>query len=159
GAGEEVEFSQIVRPLVRMVEEGLLSDDRPVHFVVEGDAGELRAEVATPLAVVLTELLQNAVQHAFPTDVTAPAGTGAQPGIGEGRVIVSLHNDGTRLLVQVRDNGVGLPPGFSIDALDGSSLGLMIVRTLVVSELRGSIAMTNDAGAVIELRVPVDLIG
>lgn len=159
GAGEEVEFGQIVRPLVRMVEEGLLSDDRPVRFVVEGDAGELRAEVATPLAVVLTELLQNAVQHAFPAATESLDRVETGPRQGQGRVVVSLHNDGTTLAVSVRDNGVGLPPGFSIDALDGSSLGLMIVRTLVVSELQGSIDITNDGGAVIELRVPVDLIG
>src|SRR5436853_1239576 len=67
-SGEEVEFNEIVRPLARMVEEGLLSPDHPVRITVDGDAGELRAEVATPLAVVLTDLLQNAVQHAFPED-------------------------------------------------------------------------------------------
>ena len=70
GASQEVEFDQIVRPLVRMVEEGMGSEERPVRLEVQGDAGELRAEIATPLAVVLTELLQNAVQHGFPTDDT-----------------------------------------------------------------------------------------
>ena len=41
-------------------------DERAVRFEVEGDAGELPGEVATPLAVVLNELMQNAVDHAFP---------------------------------------------------------------------------------------------
>jgi two-component sensor histidine kinase len=44
-SGDEVEFNAIVRPLARMVEEGLLSPEHPVRITVEGDAGELRAEV------------------------------------------------------------------------------------------------------------------
>ena len=141
GTGQEVDFAQIVRPLVRMVEEGLLSDEGQVRFVVQGDPGELRAEVATPLAVVLTELLQNAVQHGFPDEL-----------LEDGRVVVSMANDGTELVLRVQDNGVGLPEGFD---LDHSSLGLTIVRTLVTIDLRGSIAMRTDGGTAVELRVPV----
>src|SRR2546422_4130374 len=65
-AGNTVPFGEIIRPLVRVVEDGLVSPDRRVRFRVEGDPGDLPAEVATPLAVVLTELLQNAVEHGFP---------------------------------------------------------------------------------------------
>ena len=141
GTGQEVDFAQIVRPLVRMVEEGLLSDEGRVRFMVQGDPGELRAEVATPLAVVLTELLQNAVQHGFPDE---PA--------EEGRVVVSMCNDGTELVLRVQDNGVGLPPDFDVE---DSSLGLTIVRSLVTIDLRGSISMRTDGGTAVELRVPV----
>ena len=83
-----------------MVEEGLQSPDRPVRFKVEGDAGDLPASVATPLAVVLTELLQNAVDHAF---------ADGRPRHGLGR---RLANDGSELEVRVTDDGVGLPDGF-----------------------------------------------
>src|SRR5262249_28027646 len=139
--GEEVAFDEIVRPLVRMVEEGLLSPDRDIRVEVDGEAGELPAVVATPLAVVLTELIQNTVDHAFPEDRV------------DGRVRVHLGNDGQVLLVRVADDGVGLPPGFSLDRSDG--LGLTIVRVLATSELGGKIDMYNDGGAVVELRVPV----
>ena len=140
-AAQDVDFGDILRPLVRMVEEGLLSEERPVRLVVEGEAGELRAEVATPLAVVLTELLQNAVQHAFPDGHPAT-----------GNVVVSLANDGTELAVLVRDDGVGLPRHF---AVEGSTLGLTIVRTLVTTELGGTITMSTDGGTLVDLRIPV----
>ncbi|MFM9122835.1 MAG: sensor histidine kinase, partial [Actinomycetota bacterium] len=65
-AGEDISFIEIVRPLLRLVEEGLQSTDRPVGFRVVGDAGRLPATVATPLSVVILELLQNAVDHGFP---------------------------------------------------------------------------------------------
>ena len=146
GASQEVDFGGIVRELVRMVGEGIISDEHPVHLVVEGDPGEVRAEVATPLAVVLTELLQNAVEHAYPRDVFADRGEPA-------RVLITLANDGTQLLVRVADNGVGLGPDF---ALDGSTLGLTIVRALVTTDLDGTIAMESDGGTVVEVRVPVE---
>src|SRR5689334_22385351 len=64
-AGDDIAFVEILHPLARMAEESLQSPDRPVHFRVEGDGGKLPATIATPLAVVLTELFQNAVDHAF----------------------------------------------------------------------------------------------
>ncbi|HTJ74772.1 MAG TPA: sensor histidine kinase [Acidimicrobiales bacterium] len=146
GASQEVDFGDIVRQLVRMVGEGILSDDHPVRLAVEGDPGELRAEVATPLAVVLTELLQNAVEHGFPRD---RVGRRAE----EALVRVTLANDGSELLVRVADNGVGLPPGF---VLDNSNLGLTIVRALVTTDLNGTIAMDSDGGTIVEIRVPVE---
>jgi len=57
------------------------------------------------------------------------------------------------LLVEVRDNGAGLPDGFSIDETD--SLGLSIVRDLVRTQLGGTITMYTDDGTVIDLAVPV----
>jgi two-component sensor histidine kinase len=143
-SGEEVEFNEIVRPLVRMVEEGLQSPEHPVHITVEGDAGQLRAEVATPLAVVLTELLQNAVQHAFPDDVELQ---------DPPRVRVTIEHEPGELVVRVRDNGVGFHEGFAVD--ETTSLGLTIVRALISTELEGTIEMYTDAGACIDLRIPV----
>jgi two-component sensor histidine kinase len=144
GAGEELEFGEILRQLTRMAEEGLTAPERAVQFTVDGDAGELRAEVATPLALVVSELLQNAVEHAFPDD---------HPG---GHVHIALENDGVELCVHVEDDGVGLPPGFSLES--NRSLGLTIVAALVDSEMSGVISMEsrpNGKGTVVELRIPV----
>ncbi len=150
-AGEDVPFIEILRPLVRMVEEAVVSPDRHIAFTVEGDAGTLMAAIVTPLAVVLTELLQNAVDHAFPDHPDRPAGQG-------NTVRVELVNDGQELIVRVVDNGVGLSAGFSIDKAQG--LGLTIVRALVTSDLHGTIDMyrprDDSPGTVVELRLPTD---
>lgn len=144
-AGEDVPFVDILRPLMRMVEEGLLSPDRRITFEVTGDAGILPVAVATPMAVVLTELLQNAVDHAFPV------------GSGGGRVRVNLHSDRDAASIEVIDDGVGLPPDFDLDSATG--LGLSIVRALVVSDLGGTLRAVPPAdgsrGSVIELTVPL----
>src|SRR4051812_799658 len=144
-AGEQVDFDDIVPQLVRMAQDALLPD-RNVEFRVEGDSGEMPAEIATPLAVVLTELLQNAVEHAFP-DVGEASDDSVD--LSSLHVIVELSNDGRELGVRVTDNGVGLPPGFSIEST--KSLGLSIVRDLVRTQLGGSIAMHADGGTTVEL--------
>ena len=133
--GDDVPFTEIVRPLVRMVEEGLSSPDRPVKFTVNGDAGILSADSATPLAVVITELLQNAVDHAF-------AGIDLQD--FSAVVEVDLENTDGRFRISVTDNGIGIPQGFSID--DSTGLGLSIVRTLVTTELGGTIGFSRGNG-------------
>jgi len=161
--GEDVAFVEIVRPLLRLVEESLQSPDRPVRFVVHGDGGRLPATIATPLSVVLTELLQNAVDHGFEEGLS-----------GGGNVAVHLaqlrddETDAVTLRIRVLDNGAGLAPDFDIAKATG--LGLSIVRTLVTTELGGSISMrgataedyrdadiTSDGGVgtLIELSVPL----
>ncbi|HSL56979.1 MAG TPA: sensor histidine kinase [Acidimicrobiales bacterium] len=135
-AEDEVPFAEILRPIVRMVEESMVSPDRPIYFRVDGDAGKLPSTVATPLAVVLNELLQNAVDHAYPTDAGLPGG----------HVRVELENVDERLRIVVTDDGIGLPADFVAETSGG--LGLTIVRTLVESELGGRISMrtVRDAG-------------
>ena len=161
--GEDVAFIEIVRPLLRLVEESLQSPDRPVRFVVHGDGGRLPATVATPLSVVLTELLQNAVDHGFKEGLS-----------GGGNVAVHLsqvrddESGGVTLRIRVLDNGAGLAPDF--DIANATGLGLSIVRTLVTTELGGSISMRGataedyrdadidaegGSGTLIELSVPL----
>jgi two-component sensor histidine kinase len=120
---ERVEFDGIVDGLLGMVREVAAPESRVV-LRREGSFGELPAEVATPLVMVLTELMQNAVEHAFADRRM-------------GTVVVRVARTGRWLDVTVADDGTGLPPGFDIAAK--SSLGLQIVRTLVSTELRGTI--------------------
>ena len=151
-AGDDVPFVDIVKPVVAMVADSMISPEHPIRFEVEGDGGVLPASVATPLAVVLNELLQNAVDHAYPDELDL---TGAP-----GKVRVAIQRDGRTLRLHVADDGVGLPLGFELDATTG--LGLSIVRTLVTSDLSGEIAIMRGSGdggrpgTEVALSVPVD---
>ncbi|MGH9064750.1 MAG: ATP-binding protein, partial [Acidimicrobiales bacterium] len=84
----------------------------------------------------------------------APPARGGPAAEGRsGLVELDLDREGGELVVRVRDNGHGLPEGFSIEAT--RSLGLSIVRLLVTEQLQGTIAMSDGAGTVVELRLPV----
>ena len=185
-ASDQVDFDDIVPSLLRMAED-LMAPEAHFRIGHDGEAGELPASVATPLAVILTELLQNAAEHAFPCAPGSPGsgsgwgsgswGSGSGSGWGSGsgssevgsgmavsglgsgfcgdeslRVHVSLRRADGELLVQVRDNGRGLPEGFSIEAT--TSLGLSIVRDLVRSQLGGRISMRTDGGTIVDVTVP-----
>jgi two-component sensor histidine kinase len=135
---ETVEFDEVADRLRVMVTE-VSSPDAPVETRRDGSFGTISAEVATPLAMVLTEVLQNAVEHGFRE--------------GPGALVVSVRRWGERLLVRVDDDGVGLPVGF--DPAASTSLGLSIVRTLVESELGGRLEMGPRPGG--GTRVLLDL--
>ncbi|MFF7030045.1 sensor histidine kinase [Streptomyces albidoflavus] len=140
---ERVEFDEIADRVLAMVAE--ISPGR-VEGRRSGRFGILDAEVATPLSMVLTEVLQNALEHGF------------RPG-DTGEVEVSAVRGGTRkdarLLITVQDNGVGLPEGF--DAHTAGNLGLQIVRTLVEGELGGTFDMNSapEGGTRVLLDIPV----
>jgi two-component sensor histidine kinase len=140
---EAVEFDAIVDRVAAAAVEVAAAETR-VHLRRASSFGVLPAEIATPLAMVLNELLLNAVEHGF-------------PGGGEvdAEVVISAHRFRRQLHVSVADNGRGLPEGFDLDTAD--RLGLQIVRTLARGELRGTIEMRTRAGGGTEAVVVVPL--
>jgi two-component sensor histidine kinase len=159
-ATEQVPFDEIIPALVDMIRE-TNTISFPVTIEVIGSLGDVAAEVATPLAVAVAELLQNAMEHAFPepmakqadlaADVPADTARGEAP--APAHVELALSGKADALELVVRDNGSGLPEGFDIDKT--RSLGLSIVRDLIRSQLSGTIKMETDGGTIVRLDIPV----
>lgn len=137
---ETVAFDEVGDRVVAMVRD--LAEGSRVRFARAGRFGALPAHVATPLAMVLTELLQNALEHGFPDDRS-------------GSVEIRVVREDAGLTVRVADDGAGLPAGFALGKSD--RLGLQIVRTLVTGELGGQIALRPAAhgGTEAVVTVPV----
>jgi two-component sensor histidine kinase len=142
---EEVEFDGVVDRIAAAAVE-VASPESKVHLRRASSFGVLSAEVATPLAMVLNELLLNAVEHGFPV---------REDGDEMGEVVISAHRFRRQLHVSVADNGKGLPDDFVLDSAD--RLGLQIVRALAQGELRGSIEMRPRAGGGTEAVLVVPL--
>ncbi|WP_345650132.1 PAS domain-containing sensor histidine kinase [Streptomyces tremellae] len=153
---ERVEFDEIADRVLAMV--GELSPAGAVTCRRSGGFGILDADVATPLAMVLTEVLQNALEHAFgPGErgrVEVKAVRGEAPA-GAGRGAREEEQPEGRLLITVQDDGRGLPEGF--DPKRAGNLGLQIVRTLVEGELGGGFDMlpAPGGGTRVVLDIPV----
>ena len=130
--GDVVRFDEIVQPLVRVVRgDRRRRPTRDLGSRSRATPAMLPGEVATPLAVVLNELMQNAVDHAFPRSRRPRR---------RGHVAVQLaRDDGRASWSTWSTTASGLPPGFTIE--QSSGLGLSIVQTLVTSELGGSIEL------------------
>ena len=121
----DLPFDAIVDRLLGMLGDVAGSQDG-VTLRRVGSFGEVPVERASALVLVLTELVQNAVEHAF-------------GGVGSGTVEVAARRSRGQLTVTVTDDGRGLPTDFDDSASE--RLGLQIVRTLVSAELRGQLRL------------------
>lgn len=137
---DAVEFDEVADRVVAMVSD--LSPDVVVERT--GQFGVLPGSIASSLALVVAELLQNAFEHGLQDR-------------GHGRITVTTERRGRRLQVCVIDDGAGLPAGFDPDR--DAKLGLQIVQTLVRDDLKGSLSWEpGESGvgttATIDLVVP-----
>ncbi|WP_457208343.1 sensor histidine kinase, partial [Nocardioides sp. P5_C9_2] len=141
---EHVDFDEVADRLGRMVTDVSVVRGA-VRVVRRGSFGVLASETATPLAMVITETLQNAVEHGYPEqDVTA-----------KGTVELAVRAERGRLTLTITDDGLGLPDGFDLST--STSLGLSIVRTLVESELGGTLEMGAAEGSGTRVRITLPL--
>lgn len=115
---EVVDFDELFIPVLRMASDVAVTE-APVRTTFEGSFGRVRAEQATPLAIVMNEVISNAIEH------------GVSAG---GEIRVSVEREDKRLHIEVYDDGVGIG-----EDGPGSGLGTQIVRTMVASELNGRI--------------------
>jgi two-component sensor histidine kinase len=139
--GEQVDFDEIADRVVALVRDLApayeTEDQRVPELRRVGSWGALPGDLATPLAMIASELLHNAVEHAQATAVTLVLARGDRD-----------------LLLTVRDDGRGLPDEF--DAAD-TGLGLSIVQSLATGDLHGTCAIerAEDGGTQARIGVPL----
>jgi len=139
GLNQSVDFDAVFDRVLLLIAEIATGHTTTVHPKSTGSFGILPSEYATPLALALTELVTNAVEHGL-------------AGRAEGEVeIIAKRNDEV-LSVKVRDNGVGLAEGKV-----GSGLGTQIVRTLIQGELGGAIDWHTMMGSGTEVTIEIPL--
>jgi two-component sensor histidine kinase len=142
---EEVNLDEVVDRILPIMNDVATPDvsDTPIRVSRVGELGVLDADRATALIMVITELVQNAIEHAFDKSTE------------RGCVTIRAERSARWLDVVVHDDGRGLPEGFSLEKSD--RLGLQIVRTLVSAELDGSLGMheVDTGGTDVVLRVPI----
>lgn len=138
-ADATVAFDQVLDNLI-MHAADLSPRVSQINIKRTGSLGEIEPRIATPLALIVTELIHNALEHGL-----------AEKG---SELEISCERHETSARVTARDNGSGLPANF--DLLTSSNLGLQIVRTLVENELRGKIELTSgELGTMAVLEFPL----
>lgn len=131
-----VDLKEVLQRLAHMTMASLTTPHRPVTITIAGETVMLPGRAATNLALVVNELVQNALDHAF-------------PGRETGRITITLGQAPDTLVLVVRDDGVGLPAGYR------PGLGTEIVTTLTHDELQGELAyLPAPAGTTVHIRIP-----
>ena len=133
-AFDEVLTSLVTHALELSPRMGQLSIERKGHL------GSLESRIATPLSLVVTELMHNALEHGLHESGT--------------RLTIELQRYSNEGLITISDDGVGLPEGFDLST--SANLGLQIVRTLIVNELKGELKLESTTqGTQAKLRFPL----
>ena len=139
GLSQNVDFDVVLERVLMLVAEVASAGSAVVKPTTSGSVGILPSEYATPLALVLTELVTNAVEHGL-------------KGKADGQVGIGSHRQDDFLRISVTDNGGGLK-----DGKVGDGLGTQIVRTLVDGELGGSIQWHRQDSGGTEVRIHIPL--
>lgn len=131
-----VNVKAVLERIARTTMTGMGRPDQDIAIAVHGDNLQLPSRAATALSVVVNELVQNSLEHAF-------------IGRDKGRIDISLARTPDALMILVRDDGIGLPDDLK------HSLGLEIAETLVGEDLQGEIQFNRlEAGAEVCIRLP-----
>lgn len=136
-----IDVGKVAKSIYQALVSSMLNSD----FVLETDFATdnvlLPSEKATSIALILNELLQNAIEHAF-------------AGRTNGKLTVRFNDSGSCYELLIADNGVGLPPDFSWQ--QSSSLGLKIIKTMAEADLKGSFALVPlaDGGVQASVIIP-----
>jgi two-component sensor histidine kinase len=139
-----INIKDVSNRIVTIMRQEMLGPDQKIRFELEGPPIYLPARQATACALVINELLQNAVEHGFEEGSV-------------GNVRLTLQDEGDTVIVRVQDNGTGFPDNFSIE--NAESLGLQIVQILVQEDLKGTIEMRNGDGAEAIITFPKAIFG
>jgi two-component sensor histidine kinase len=137
GFSDEVNFDEVFESSMRLVGE-LATASAEIKLRIDGKFGQLDSELATPLAVALTDIVTNASRH----------------GLGNlgGRIMITAKHTPKQLAIDVEDNGVGIQK----DSI-GTGLGTQIIKTLIEGELRGKISWFSpkEGGTRVSISIPL----
>ena len=137
---EFINVAEVARNVFDLVIQSMLEPGFDIEKVFDAQPVVLPSEKASSLALVVNELVQNAIEHGF---------VGRQSGlIG---LNLSVSSDGFYRL-EIFDNGIGLPPDF--DRAKTKSLGIQIVKTLVETDLGGSFELFSSGGTHAVITIP-----
>ncbi len=143
-ASQVINIKDVSNRILTQMRQEMLGPDTKILLELEGPPIYLPARQATACALVINELVQNAMEHGFKDG-------------NVGHVQLTFQDEGDAVVVRVRDDGSGLPHDFSIENAD--SLGLQIVQTLVREDLKGTIEMRNGDGAEAIITFPKAIFG
>lgn len=130
-----VDVKDVLGRIGRETAESMTHPHKTIEILLLGESLLLPSRAATALTLVVNELVQNALEHAFPMEHT------------NGRIEISLGRSADEIIVIVRDNGAGLPNGLV------RGLGLEIAETLVTEDLNGRLKFNRPTGGGTEVSI------
>jgi PAS domain S-box-containing protein len=111
-----------------------------IQLEINADDIILPINKAIPISLIINEMLSNSLKYAFPDNRT-------------GKIEIRFRKEGDRHTLVVRDDGIGLPAGFSLNKTD--TLGLQLVSSLV-GQLLGTLSFSGDNGTEFRIEFTIE---
>jgi PAS domain S-box-containing protein len=134
----EVDMGMYLETLLGQIANSLTTR-KPVKTVIETHDVVLDIPRATPAGLIINELVTNSFKYAFPDSIDTSAVRNDPP-----TIIITLTKIDGEYLLAVKDNGVGLPPGFDITKT--KTLGLKLVNFLAKHQMSAKIEVNSATG-------------
>jgi two-component sensor histidine kinase len=127
---QTINIRDVAQRIIQETEQGVLSPDKQIDITLEASNNlYLPARQATACALVLNELVQNALEHGYVDR-------------SDGEIEISLVDNGDEIGIAVADDGEGLPADFDLEQT--GSLGLQIIKTLAHDDLQGEFTIREE---------------
>ena len=136
---EEIRVVEVTKEIIQKVTPNMLVADFQLSTEFQGPELILPSRNASNLAVIINELVLNAIEHGF-------------AGRTEGTIGLVTQETDQGYILELYDDGWGIPESFDLNAC--KSLGLQIIRTLVRDDMEGSFELFNQQGTHARLTIP-----
>jgi two-component sensor histidine kinase len=134
-----IDLKALSERILQETARGIIAPGKHIELVLDGPTVRLPAHQATPCALVINELLLNALEHGYAEQ-------------SDGKVSITLKETYDDIVIEIRDDGSGLPENFDPES-DGQ-LGMNIVRSLVEDGLEGRFELHNKEGVAAVVTFP-----
>jgi two-component sensor histidine kinase len=132
-----VSMKEYLNDLVGSIQQTFKDNATNIKADIKCDNLNLDVDTAIPLGLIINELITNCYKYAF-------------AGKNNGLIIIRLEEEQKKLILEVRDNGVGLPDGFDMN--NTKSFGMKLIQSLA-AKLEATVEAFTDNGAVFKLSV------
>lgn len=133
---KQIKVKDFIVQLTGNIKHSLTNEDSKIELTTNLVDIEIETDDTISIGLIINELITNSIKYAFPTK--------------EGLIEVNLKEVENDLVLEVKDNGIGLPENF--DPFSGKSLGFKIVKSLA-TKLKAELSVRNENGAIIEIKM------
>lgn len=132
----EIDIGNYLKDLVSHLLSAYKVNYEEIEFIINSDKINLGIDTSIPCGLIVNELVNNILKHAFPAGF-------------KGRIEINLKKLNEDIVLEVKDNGVGIPTSFDIDKSD--SLGMQLVDTLI-KQIEGTLDVDTTDGTTFTIR-------
>lgn len=134
----DISFDIYLKELVESISQTYNTEKFSIDINFDLQSVSLDLDQAIPTSLIVNEVIVNCYKHAF-------------KGYEDGNITITSTFDDPEMIIEIKDNGRGLPEDFSIN--EQQSLGMTLIQTLT-RQLDGEISFSsnNEAGTIFELR-------